>query len=387
MNAEEFQKSPSGHLVPTIQGCFAFVPHPLPPSFEMASLLMPLERATLALGELSGIGRTLPNPHLLIRPFSRKEAVASSKIEGTVTTVHELLNFEAGADPSQVRSDTREVNNYTAALEYGLKRVETLPVSKRLLQEMHGILLDQVAMHRGAQFAPGQFKTDQNWIAGRIIQNARFVPPPPIEALKCLDDLEKFIHFDNKLPLLIKLALIHYQFETIHPFPDGNGRIGRLLIPLILCEKQVLSKPLLYLSDFFEKNFTRYIDLMFDVSKTGSWNNWISFFLEGIAESAKDGINKASKLQELRIRHLATVQSARSSALLAKIVENLFDIPATTIPHVMRWLGISYNSAKNNIQKLVELKIISAGDPDRRPQWYYADEIIDISFESGPKSE
>lgn len=383
MNADDFKGSPSGRLVPTIQGCMAFVPHPLPPpALDMRCLAKSLEKATLALGELSGVGRTLANPHLLIRPFSRVEAVASSKIEGTVTTLPELLMLEVEADPSKARSDTREVRNYTRALEHGLSRLSKLPVSKRLIQEMHEILLQNVAVDRGAHFEPGKFKTDQNWIGARLIQNAKFVPPPPAEALACLDELETYIHSSDEVPLLIKLALIHYQFETIHPFPDGNGRVGRLLIPLLLCEHNAMSQPLLYLSTHFEQHYTRYIDLMLEVSKSGAWESWVKFFLDGVAQAANDALLKSTELQDLHRNYLGRVQSARSSALLAKIINGLFDIPAMTIPHVMKDLNISYNSAKNNIQKLVELGLIVEG-ANSRPQWYLAHEIIRITFEAG----
>lgn len=384
MNADDFRNSPSGRLVPTIQGCKAFVPHPLPPKgIDLGALAKPLEAATLALGELSGIGRTLPNPHLLIRPFSRVEAVASSKIEGTVTTVPQLLMFEKAEEgPVRVSSDTREVHNYTRALEHGLGRLPTLPVSKRLIQEMHEILLDGVSLERGAQFRPGEFKTDQNWIGARLIQNARFVPPPPRDAIEGLNDLERYIHSEDGLPLLVRLALVHYQFETIHPFPDGNGRVGRLLIPLLLCENKAMSQPLLYLSHYFERNYSAYIDLMYEVSKRGSWHEWIMFFLDGVTHSARDATERASKLQDLHREYLRAVQSARSSALLAKIVESLFNIPAITIPHVMVELGISYNSAKNNVQRLLDLGVIYAGE-EARPQWYYATKLIELSFEEG----
>jgi Fic family protein len=381
MNQSDFKNSPSGHLAPTIQNCMAFIPNPLPPNrLDLGSLAKPLEKATLALGELSGIGRTLANPHLLIRPFSRVEAVASSKIEGTVTTLPELLMLEIEADPSKARPDTREVHNYTRALEHGLKRLPNLPVSKRLIQEMHEILLKDVAPARGAHFEPGKFKTDQNWIGARLIQSARFVPPPPKQAITCLNDLEKYIHSDDNLPLLIKLALIHYQFETIHPFPDGNGRLGRLLIPLLLCERNAISQPLLYLSTHFEKYYSDYINLMFDVSKSGEWEKWVEFFLQGVAVAAGDAIQKSKNLQDLHRKYLERVQSARSSALLAKIVNCLFDIPAMTISITMRELDISYNSTKNNIQKLIDLKILKIG-PDSHPQWYYAEEIMRIGSE------
>lgn len=381
MNPDDFKASPSGVLVPTIEGCKAFVPNPLPPPrIDMNFLARPLEKATLALGQLSGVGRTLANPHLLIRPFSRVEAVASSRIEGTVTTLPELLILEVEADPSKARTDTQEVRNYTRALDHGLQRIKTLPISKRLIQEMHEILLSGVGPNRGARFRPGEFRTDQNWIGARLIQSAKFVPAPANEALRCLDDLERYIHSEDELPLLIQLALIHYQFETIHPFPDGNGRIGRLLIPLLLCEQKALSQPLLYLSTYLERNYTQYIDLMYEVSKSGAWNDWIKFFLDGVAEAATDGVTKSTALHDLHRNHLQRVQSARSSALLAKIVNSLFAIPATTISHVMRELNISYNSAKNNIQKLLDLRIIEKGE-EGRPQWYYAPEVIMISSE------
>jgi Fic family protein len=380
MNSDDFVHPSSGTLIRTIQGVQAFVPAPLPPrALDFGSLARPLERATLALGQLGGIGKTLPNPHLLIRPFKRVEAVASSKIEGTVTTPEQLLMLEVEANPLHASSDTREVRNYTTALDHGLKRLKDLPVSKRLIQEMHEILLSGVSADRAAQFEPGKFKIHQNWIGGRTIQTARFVPPPPAEAIACLDDLEKYVNQEDGLPILMKLALIHYQFETIHPFPDGNGRIGRLLIPLILCERGVLPHPLLYLSAFFEKHYSKYIDLMFAVSTRGEWTPWIDFFLTGVAESAASAIRKSSALQDLHKEYMGKVQSARSSASLAKIVNDLFDIPAITIPHAMKSLGVSYNSAKNNMNRLVNLGIVREGK-SARPQWYYASQIMDIAI-------
>ncbi len=210
--------------------------------------------------------------------------------------MQELLFLEAAADSAQPRSDTREVNNYTRALEQGLRRIETLPLSRRLVSELHEILLQGVSADRGAHFTPGQFKTEQNWIGGRLIQNARFVPPPPAESLDALSDLEKYIHDQSDdLPLLIKLALIHYQFETIHPFPDGNGRVGRLIIPLVLCEQKAMSQPLLYLSAYFEKNYDQYIDAMYEISRTGAWENWIIFFLNGGGNHSQECDRKISR--------------------------------------------------------------------------------------------
>jgi Fic family protein len=384
MNPDDFRETSAGRLVPTINGTMAFVPHPLPPPrIDLAQLTVAVHDATLALGELSGVGRTLPNPHLLIRPFSRVEAVASSKIEGTVTTLPELLMLEITADQTKARNDTREINNYTRALQYGLKRISDLPLSKRLLSEIHEVLLENVAPNRGALIRPGEFKKDQNWIGGRLIQTARFVPPPPAEALQAMDDLEKFIHTPtNTLPLLVKLAMIHYQFEAIHPFPDGNGRVGRLLIPLILCEQKAMSQPLLYLSVYFETHYDQYIDLMFDVSKSGKWEPWIAFFLRGVERSARNAITKAQALQDLHHRYTKEIQKARSSALLAKIVDTLFEVPVTTIPLIVAATAISYNAAKNNIQRLQEMGIITPLDTSDRTQWFYAPEIGRIAGSS-----
>lgn len=381
MNADDFKNSPSGHLVSTIERCWAFVPNPLPPpNLDLSKLASPLAKASLALGELSGIGRILPNPELLIRPFSRVEAVASSKIEGTVTSATELLMLELSPDAPRVRTDTREVNNYNRALRHGLRRINELPLSKRLFNELHTILLEGVSAERGARVVPGELKRDQNWIGSRTIQNARFIPPPPREAIDALDEFERFIHRENEdLPLLIKLALLHYQFETIHPYPDGNGRVGRLIIPLVLCEQKTMSQPLLYLSAYFEKHYDSYIDQMFEVSKSGAWEQWIDFFLNAVEVSSHNASKKAHELQDLHRQYMANIRSARSSALLAKVVDSLFEVPAMTVPHAANVLKISYNSAKNNVKKLVDLQILSPDVHDERPQWFFASEIIRIA--------
>lgn len=380
MNESDFLNSPSGRLVPTISGRKAFVPHPLAPAeLDLGRLAGRIASANLALGELSGIGRTLANPHLLIRPFLRVEAVASSRIEGTVTSMHELLALELSPDAGEARSETIEVRNYSRALEFGLKRVLQLPLSKRLMCELHRTLLDGVAPGRGAHVVPGELKREQNWIGGRTIEAARFVPPPPAETLDALDALEKFIHRQPEdLPLLVKIAMIHYQFETIHPFPDGNGRVGRLLVPILLCEWKMLSQPLLYISAFFEKHYDRYIDLMFDVSKSGAWESWIDFFLVGVETASRNAIAKAQALQELRDKYLAKIRTARTSALLAKVIDAMFEIPAITIPIAESELGVTYNSAKKHLQKLVEFGFIRPAGGDRRPQWFHAHEIMEI---------
>jgi Fic family protein len=376
MNPAEFRQSPTGHLVPTINGAMAFIPNPLPPAnLNLGRLIGRVARATRRLGELSGIGETLPNPYLLITPFMRTEAVASSKIEGTVTTLPELFLFEAG-DGTSTRNETKEVNNYTKALKSGLRQLEKLPVSSRLILEMHRILMADVDPGRGAHIIPGEFKRDQNWIGARMIENARYVPPPPSDTAEAMSHLERYIHNENSdLPWLIRLALIHYQFEAIHPFPDGNGRIGRILIPLILCEKQEISQPLLYLSSFFERNYERYIDLMLAISRDGAWEPWIEFFLEAVEISAIEAIRMARVLQDLSADYRKRIQTARSSALLALLVDHLFVVPAVSIPNAASILDISYNAAKNNIEKLVEVGILEER-LSRGTKWFFAMGII-----------
>lgn len=296
MKIEAFVNSPAGRLVRAGQGeaaYWAFVPHPLPPAIvwntELASRLSAADRA---LGELAGLGRSLPNPHLLIGPFLRREAVLSSRIEGTQADLPHLYAYEAGQlvlpgfEPSPSEADVREVINYVHALEFGLQRVQELPVSLRLLREVHQILMQGV---RGESATPGEFRRTQNWIGapGCTLNEAHFVPPPPDELLPALDAFEKYIHSGEETPLLLRLAFLHYQFEAIHPFIDGNGRIGRLLISLLLVNWELLPLPLLYLSAWFEKHRQQYYHHLLQVSVAGAWLQWIHFFARRRRTSAR----------------------------------------------------------------------------------------------------
>jgi Fic family protein len=380
MNNNEFKAPGTGRLVPTIQGCMAFVPAPLPPpDLQLEGLAPLLTRAARALGELSGIGRTLQNPYLLIRPFMRREAVASSKIEGTVSDLSDLLLFELDEQTTRTPADAREVFNYVRALETSIASLDKLPISNRLIKEAHRILLTGVKTGRGSHIVPGEFKRDQNWIGARLIQNARFVPPPPIEAERAMGELEDFINTDceSTIPFIVKLALVHYQFETIHPFPDGNGRVGRLLIPLMLLDKKEMSQPLLYLSSFFEGRYDAYIDKMLSVSKDAKWADWIEFFLIGIEETCNDAIRKAQNLQELQSRYRSRIQQARASALLGTVIDQLFEHPAVTLPYLCKQLDITYNSAKKHVGRLVSLNILKE-IPHGRPKTWIASEIFDV---------
>ena len=310
MDTALFKKSPSGRLVKASGGYWAFVPNNLPPKLEWNDAMVSLmSNADIALGTLSGLGETLPNPHLLIYPFIRREAVLSSRIEGTQSSLSDLLLFEA--TEIEKRGDVREVQNYVRAMEYGLKRLRELPLSLRFIREMHGILMEGV---RGEHATPGEFRQSQNWIGspGASLNEATYVPPPVPDMQECLNQLEMFLHSETKLPPLVEAALVHYQFETIHPFLDGNGRIGRLLVTMLLCQRNVLSKPLLYLSAFFEHHRQEYYDLLLKVSIAGAWRQWIEFFLKAVIEQSGDAVSRSRRLQEL---HRNYTQLAREKRL------------------------------------------------------------------------
>ena len=355
-------------------GAAAFVPSPLPPDIDLSwALLDRVARAERAVGHLRGVGRILPNPHLLIQPFARREAVLSSRIEGTQASVGELLLFEIGS-PAPEQHDVREVANYMLALEYGLRRIEQFPVSLRLVRELHSKLLTGV---RGESSAPGEFRNVQNWIGkpGTKMAQATYVPPPVGDMHGALDAFEKFLHAESHLPSLIRLALVHYQFEAIHPFLDGNGRVGRLLITLLLQTGKLLDQPLLYLSAFFEKRRDEYYDLLLDVSRRGAWGAWIDFFLDAVHDQAEDAVRRAGALLELRKQYRSRVTEGRYSALMLGIIDRLFQSPAVTITGLARDVGASYPAAKQNVEKLVAANILEPLS-DTRNRAYMAQEIL-----------
>jgi Fic family protein len=378
MNPNDFNESAPGKVVKNADGQWAFVPNPLPPSLHLTNeTLALLSRADQKLGELAGVGKMLPNPHMLIGPFLRHEAVLSSRIEGTLATEEELLLFEVSPSTEAKTPDVREVANYVRALEYGFKRMKELPVSLRLIRELHEKLLEGV---RGADRRPGSFRTIQNYIAkpGQSIQDARFVPPPTTELGAALDQFEKFLNAKSGLPLLVDLALTHYQFETIHPFVDGNGRIGRLLLSLLLCERGPLVKPLLYLSAYFERNREQYADLLLGVSRSGAWQEWIQFFLRGVASQSEDAILRSQKLLELWQQYRARMQTARASALGLDLIDSLFSTPVLTIPMAAGRLKVTYASAQLNVEKLIKRGILREATGNRRNRVYIAPEILQI---------
>jgi Fic family protein len=394
MNLEGFKNSPAGRLLKVGQGesaYWAFVPHALPPDLTLdAKLVRALSEADRALGELAGLGRALPNPHLLIGPFMRREAVLSSRIEGTRADIADLYAYEAGQPalpglkPSPSESDVREVLNYVRALEYGLERVSTLPVSLRLIREVHGRLLEGV---RGEQATPAEFRRSQNWIGppGCTLNTAAFIPPPIKEMHEALDAFEKYVHSKNDCPPLVRLAFIHYQFEAIHPFLDGNGRIGRLLISLLLINWELLPLPLLYLSAYFERHRKDYYDLLLAVSQRGAWQQWVGFFLTGVAEQSRDAITRAKKLQDLQLKWRQQLQAApRTSALLLQLVDELFQKPAITTPQVQKMLKVTHRAASEMVKRLMKETILEPIPGKMRDRQFVAQEIFAILGEDKP---
>jgi Fic family protein len=385
MDIARFKNSPSGQWVRVGQGqvaYHAFIPNPLPPvlpaDWELSQILSEADRS---LGELAGLGRTIPNPNLLIGPFVRREAVLSSRIEGTRADIADLYAYEAGQLPlpgmesPPPQADVREVLNHVRALRYGLQRLETLPVSLRLIRELHERLLEGV---RGEYATPGEFRRSQNWIGtpNCTLNDATFVPPPVPQMHEALGALETYVHSDDMYPPLVRLALIHYQFEAIHPFIDGNGRIGRLLTSLLLVQWKLLPLPLLYLSAFFYRHRQDYYDLLIKVSEAGAWSEWIRFFVRGVAEQAQDAATRARQLQDLQAAWRERLTQARTSALLLRLVDSLFESPILTIPDAQRLLGVGYHSAQRNVEKLTAAGILQQVGKASYGKTFVATEIL-----------
>lgn len=381
MQAVDFRPDCPGQLVPTVAGVKAFVPDRCLRRLDLdANTIMTYGQAEGALGDLRGCTRRLVNPHYLGVPLLRREAILSSRIEGTITTPEQLVLLEAAAGsgiPAAKTSDseTREVLNYVTAMHRGLGLLGELPICLRLLREVHATLMEGV---RGGRDRLGEFRDTQNWIGrkGDPIQLARFVPPPIAEMNTALADFEEYLNTDLDMPLLVKLALAHYQFETIHPFRDGNGRIGRLLIPLLLCKHRALPEPLLYLSSFFERHYDAYTGLLLRVSQTGDWLSWVRFFLEAVRECASDAAGRAEQLIALRAKWHAQFQSARSSALLMKLIDRLFQAPGISIKQAQECLGVTYTAAWWSIRKLVEANVLIQVPGMKKNQLFFAPDII-----------
>ncbi len=341
----------------------AFMPEPLPPvppiDIDGAMQTM-LSKADRALGRLDGSIQTLPDPDMFVFMYVRKEAVLSSQIEGTQSSLNDLLEAEAAIHDADRPSDVSEVLNYVRAMNYGLQRLAELPISVRLIREIHERLMHGV---RGNHANPGELRTSQNWIGpgGSTLNDAIFVPPPPHEVGRLLSDLEKFVHAESDIPALIKIGLIHAQFETIHPFLDGNGRVGRLLIAFYLCQKEILLKPVLYLSHWFKLHRARYYELLQNIRHKGEWEEWIKFFLEGVASVSLEATETARKIVALREDHrrIITDRFGRSAGNGLKILEGLYTNPYINTSIVRQRLRISFPPAIDLLQRFVDANILT----------------------------
>lgn len=376
------ETSPAGRWVKTLEGYRAFHPNLLPPPIEWTEdLAVALANASTLVGKLAGEGRRLPNPHVLIRPFIRREAVFSSRIEGTQSTLGELLAAEAGAAVERSPDDLREVGNYVVALEYGIERLKTLPLSLRLVRELHEKLMTGV---RGQHATPGEFRRTQNWIGrpGATLAQATYVPPPPDSLGEHLSAWEKFLH-DQMLPPLIHAALAHYQFEAIHPFLDGNGRVGRLLIAIELCERNVLPAPFLYLSAFFDATRGDYYGGLRGITEGGDWDGWLQYFLNGVARQAEDALSRAERTNKLLEQWRHKLASDSHAKVAFQMVDLLGANPFLTPRGAQQRLSLAYNTVMRAIGQLEKRGMVKEVSGGKRDRVYCAKKLLQI-FEEPP---
>lgn len=372
----------AGYFMNANAGYKSFVPAKLPPDppiqfdAEMQTLLSLADRK---LGRLDGVTQILPNPELFVAMYVKKEAVLSSQIEGTQASFVDVLSAEYNQADDQRRDDVNEVVNYVNAMNWGLAKLGEFPLSLRLIRNIHAKLLQNT---RGSHRNPGEFRTSQNWIgpAGCTLNTATFVPPTVPDMEAALGDLERYFYEEDYTPALIKIALIHAQFETIHPFLDGNGRMGRLLITFWLCQQEILTKPLLYLSYYFKKNRTEYYDRLMDVRKKGDWENWIKFFLKGVAEVADEATSSASAILKLKEEYTKKLYEKESgNGNYQKLLDILFEQPFVKRTDVAELLGVSNPTAGNIIDTFCQMGILEDCNPNRsRNKMYAFGKYIDI---------
>ncbi|MCX6082019.1 MAG: Fic family protein [Chloroflexi bacterium] len=382
MDPKNFSSSSSGTPILTQTGYWAFLPAPLAPvitwSLPLVSALADAERD---LSKLTTMAGSFPFPRLLIQPFVRREAVLSSRIEGTRATLTDLYAYEsAQLSFLEPGNDVREVYNYVRALEYGLERVKTLPVSLRLIREIHAKLMDGV---RGGNLTPGEFRrsdllSKSNWIGsiGSTPATAAYVPPPVDEMNAGLDQLEKFIHAGSEIPALVRAGLVHYQFEAIHPFLDGNGRIGRLLMILLLGEWNLLPQPLLNLSVYFERYRQEYYDLLLSVSQKGNWESWLRFFLRGVSVQASDSVVRLNRLQTMRTIYQAIADTERNRMRMEQVLDFLFMQPVLSVRQLQTFLNVSFPIAQRYIDRLVDAGVLQEVTGQSRNRIFRANEIF-----------
>ncbi|MCK4644804.1 MAG: Fic family protein [Candidatus Aminicenantes bacterium] len=382
MDIEKFKNSPTGRLIKTTRNYWAFIPNPLPPAgldkFS-AEFVRILSEAEQGIGVLKSLSKLIPNPNLLVAPYVRKEAVQSSRIEGTQASLSDIFYYEASKEKPK-HADVLEVLNYVRAMNYGLSRLKELPLSLRLVKEIH---LKLMAGVRGEKMKPGEFRSTQNWIGppGCSLADATYTPPPVPEMNEALGQWEKFLHSDNSIAPLIKCALMHYQFEAIHPFLDGNGRVGRLLITFYLYEKGYLKYPILYLSDFFERYQNEYYDLLLGVSQNGNWDAWLKYFIRGVAEQSKVAEETGHKILDLQKKYRQQLQKESVSTPVFQLLDMLFLNPFVSLPGVSDSLKITWPTAKASVERLVKLGILKEVSGRKRSRIYCAEELLNILAE------
>ena len=358
----------------------AFVPDPLPPepALDLVDLQRPIESALLSLGRLDSLSSLLPDPQLLLYTYIRKEAVLSSQIEGTQSSLSDLLLFEIEEAPGAPIDDVIEVSRYVSAIEHGVLRMrEGFPLSNRLIRETHAVLLES---GRGSRMFPGEFRRTQNWIGGTRPENAHYVPPPPLSVPECMSALEHFLHTDiTGISSIVRAGLAHVQFETIHPFLDGNGRIGRLLITLLLCNDGVLRSPLLYLSLFFRHHREEYYSLLDSVRREGDWEAWLEFYLRGVAQTASSAVETAHRLVSMFAEDGERIQRVgRSAGSMLRVHQNLKKRAITTVPALCKSTGLSFPAASSAMQHLIELNIAQELTGRRRDRVFAYQEYLSI---------
>lgn len=366
----------AGRLIRQIEGYQAFIPSPLPPEpppILDAEMINLLSKADRALGRLDGITSILPNPELFVAMFVRQEAVLSSQIEGTQSTLDDVLLFELDEEGAELPKDIGEVVNYVNAMNYGLERLKELPLCLKLIKEIHERLLQGV---RGGEKTPGDFRRTQNWIgpAGCTLRTANFVPPPVHEMHPALDNLERFLHDTDSFPVLVHCAVAHAQFETIHPFIDGNGRVGRLLITYLLCQREILHRPLLYLSSYLKAHRDEYYNRLMAIRLSGDWEGWIKFFLRGVFQVSQAASNTARKVLELRERH-------RQKVKVQPLLDYLFEQPLVSIQMVEHRLGCRFVTAGKYVEQFVEAGLLRETTGFQRNRRYRFDSYL-LLFES-----
>lgn len=361
MNIDEFTDKQRANLTKTSKGAWTFVPPPLPPSIDMSRIALDLGAAAAAIGELKGAARRLQNPYMLITPLIRKEALTSSAIEGTITTIDDMLLEQVSA-PGLSDDNAREAFNYVRALDEATKLLKSLPISHRVINAAHKILFTGLSPARGAGKRSGEYKTAQNAIGktGDDETTARYVPPPPAQTIECMNRLEAYINRDNRLAgeELLDIGTAHYQFEAIHPFSDGNGRIGRMLVTLMAQQLKLVEHPLLHVSADIENNKSDYIDRLFAVSSQGDWEGWLAFFLQTVRRSCTSATAKVDQVIELQREFREKALSHRSNYRLATIVDSLFTKEWITVSEAQQLCGVTFPTAQSDLETLVQLGIL-----------------------------